>query len=254
MDQFWLGTHHPNWLGTVGVPLCVSRRRLSGMKRLPRAQEPWLLDSGGFSELHLHGRWTLTPKTYVAEVRRYAEEIGLLALAAPQDWMCEPFVLAKTGRSVGGHQLLTAANYLELLDAAPELPWFPVLQGWAPEDYLRHADLYDSLGIDLASLTVVGVGSICRRQHTAEAVGVLRRLASDGLRLHGFGLKIHGLLAAQDSLASADSMSWSFTARRLRYPWCGSTKHINCANCAPYALHWRERLLTMLARRLPLPS
>jgi O-acetyl-ADP-ribose deacetylase (regulator of RNase III) len=32
---------------------------------------PWALDSGGFTELSLHGRWKATPAAYVAAVRRY---------------------------------------------------------------------------------------------------------------------------------------------------------------------------------------
>jgi len=30
------------------------------LAKLPRAREPWALDSGGFSELSLHGEWTIT--------------------------------------------------------------------------------------------------------------------------------------------------------------------------------------------------
>lgn len=70
LDTFFLGTHHPNWLRKTDVPLFVSRRRLAGRTRLPRARGVWALDSGGFQELNLHGRWTVTPAHYVAEVRR----------------------------------------------------------------------------------------------------------------------------------------------------------------------------------------
>ena len=246
MERFYLGSHQANWLATVAVPLCVSRRRLAGRKTLPRAAAPWLLDSGGFSELSLHGAWTVAVPEYAAQARRYAAEVGSLDLAAPMDWMCEPAVLARTGRTVAQHQLLTTANYLDLLQAAPELPWFPVLQGWERDDYLRHADIYEAAGVDLDALPLVGVGTVCRRQHTGEAVSILTALAVRGYQLHGFGLKAQGLARAAGLLSSADSMAWSFTARRLRYPWCGSTKHINCANCPAYATHWRARLLAGL--------
>jgi hypothetical protein len=85
---FYLGTHHPSWLRRTDVPLFISRRRLAGRKTLPRARGPWALDSGGFQELTLHGRWTLTPREYVREVRRYASEIGNLRFAAAMDWLC----------------------------------------------------------------------------------------------------------------------------------------------------------------------
>ena len=57
---FYLGTHHPSWLRKTDVPLFVSRRRLAGLKTLPRARGPWALDSGGFQELILHGEWTVS--------------------------------------------------------------------------------------------------------------------------------------------------------------------------------------------------
>ncbi|RTL30579.1 MAG: hypothetical protein EKK55_01880, partial [Rhodocyclaceae bacterium] len=73
----------------AGVPLMVSDRRLRDMKKLPRAVGRWMLDSGGFTELQLFGRWTVPPAEYVERVRRYLAEIGGLAHVAGQDWMCE---------------------------------------------------------------------------------------------------------------------------------------------------------------------
>ena len=56
-------------------------------------------------------------------VRRYADEIGNLAWAAAQNWMCEPWIVEETGLSVAEHQRRTIENYLELRTKAPELPW-----------------------------------------------------------------------------------------------------------------------------------
>jgi hypothetical protein len=53
-------------------------------------------------------------------VRRYRDEIGCLDWAAPQDWMCEPFILAKTGLSVREYRR-TVASYLRLTELAPDL-------------------------------------------------------------------------------------------------------------------------------------
>jgi hypothetical protein len=209
-----------------------------------------MLDSGGFTELNLHGGWRVSPAAFVAEARVYAQEIGNMAHAAPQDWMCEPVVLQKTGKTVAQHQALTVANFLDLRERAPEVPWFPVLQGWEPDDYLRHVGAYERAGVALRGLPLVGVGTVCRRQHMGEAVEILRRLKGLGLRLHGFGLKMQGLVKSADALTSADSMAWSFDARRLEYPWCGATSHKNCANCSAYALHWRGRVLELVARQL----
>jgi hypothetical protein len=190
---FYLGTHLPHWLASSQFPLFISHKRLCRYKRLPVARCRWALDSGAFSELSGHGLWTLTPEEYVAAVRRYRDEIGHLDWAAPQDWMCEPFILAKTGLSVEEHQRRTVANYLQLMDLAPDLPFVPVLQGWTLEEYLCCAALYEAAGVDLAAQPIVGVGSVCRRQGTDEVGEIIRELSGRGLRLHGFGLKTEGL-------------------------------------------------------------
>jgi hypothetical protein len=211
-------------------------------KSLPRATCDWALDSGGFTELNMYGGWQTTPKEYIAAARRYRAEIGRLVFAAPQDWMCEPPVLARTGGTVVLHQERTVANYLTLREAAPEVPWIPVLQGWTVGDYLRCCDLYERRGVALDTLPTVGVGTVCRRQSGKEGAAIVTRLAAEGLRLHGFGFKITGLRAVGDQLASADSMAWSYAARR-QAPLPGCTGHINCANCLRYATKWRARLV-----------
>jgi hypothetical protein len=240
--RYYLGTHMPNHMEQTDVPLFVSRRRLAKRKRLPRPMGRWALDSGGFSELSMFGAWQTTPEQYVGEVRRFADEMGGLDWAAVQDWMCEPWITAKTGLRVPDHQRRTTESYQRLMDLAPDLPWVPVLQGWEHADYLRHMEQYAAAGIDLAALPVVGVGSVCRRQHTTAAAGILTTLAAFGLRLHGFGLKTTGLRATARVLASADSMAWSAHARR-RPALPGCTTHRSCANCLRYALRWREDVL-----------
>lgn len=247
MTLFYLGTHMPNWLGHPATPadvaLFVSHRRLAGRRTLPRAHVRWALDSGGFSELSLYNEWRATPTEYVAAVRRYDEEIGNLDWAAPQDWMCEPFMTAKTGLSVVEHQRRTVANFVQLSDLwGDDLsnPFMPVLQGWERDDYLRCVDLYERAGVDLTAYPVVGLGSVCRRQATGEIgdiVSALLRL-DPGMPLHGFGVKKLGLERYGHMLNTADSMAWSFEARR-QPPLPGCT-HSNCANCLRYALGWRS--------------
>lgn len=81
--RFYLGSHQPAWLSRMpGIPLMVSHRRLAGMRTLPVAVTDWALDSGGFTELTLHGRWHTSPHHYLRAVRRYADQIGRLAWAA----------------------------------------------------------------------------------------------------------------------------------------------------------------------------
>lgn len=246
VTTFYLGTHRPDWLAKTAVPLFVSRRTLAPRTSLPRARGPWALDSGGFSELSLNGAWTVGAGQYAGEVERFARDVGGLVWAAAQDWMCEPAILKATGLGVAEHQRRTTANYLALRDRAPELPWTPVLQGWRADDYLSHADQYRRAGVDLCALPVVGLGTVCRRQDTTEAEGIVRRLTAAGIRLHGFGFKIGGLGRIGPLMASADSMAWSFRARRAGRPLCGSTRHRNCANCLAFAGAWRGRVLAVL--------
>lgn len=237
--KFILGTHEPSWLAYAPFSLFVSHRRLVRRVAFPRAVSPWYLDSGGFSELSLYGEWRTSPFQYVRAVRQYQDEIGNLVWAASQDWMCEPFMLAKTGKDIETHQRLTVFSYLHLTDLAPDLPWLPVLQGYTVDDYLRCLDMYKGNGVEVSRF---GVGSVCRRQGSREAGEIFERLAREGLQLHGFGVKTLGLAEYGASLESSDSMAWSYDARRLGVSWCGEM-HQNCANCYAYAVAWRARLL-----------
>jgi len=214
--EFFLGTHNPAWLERTAVPMVVSRRRLEKLDRLPRAKGRWVLDSGGFSELSLHGTWTITVKQSVAEVRRYVECIGNLAWAASMDWMTEENILEKTGKTIEAHQVLTVLNYVELMGAAPDLPWVPVLQGRSIGDYWHHVEMYQRAGVDLKAAPVVGCGSLCRRQLSTAMNAMLATLARvDKLRIHAFGYKLRGLALAHLDLASSDSLAWSYAAAQV---------------------------------------
>lgn len=239
--EFYLGTHQAHWLKLLDVPLFVSRHRLERYKTLPRAKGPWSLDSGGFTELSEKGYWSIDTKQYLAQVRRYRDEVGGLRWAAPMDWMCEPFILAKTGLTIAEHQRRTTENYLNLRMMDETLPIIPVLQGWQRDDYLRHAEDYYEHGVMLDRLPLMGVGTVCRRQATEEAVSIMRSLWEQGFATHGFGFKTVGLRQCWEYLASADSMAWSYAARRS-VPLDGCT-HNRCNNCMSYALRWRIRCL-----------
>jgi hypothetical protein len=239
--RFFLGTHHPAWLAQLDVPLFVSRRTLADVKALPRARGAWALDSGGFTELSTYGRWTVSATEYARQVRRFRDEIGGLAFAAPRDFMCEPAICIATGLSVEEHQERTVADFLELRALAPDLPWIPVLQGWGVADYWRCHERYERAGVDLKVEPLVGVGTVCRRQSMTQAGAILSSLAADGLKLHGFGFKKTGLRQFSQYLASADSLAWSLNARKNQ-PLPGHT-HASCANCQEWALLWRDELL-----------
>lgn len=254
--RFYLGTHMPAWLTKTAAPLFISAVRLRKRKRFPQALGGWALDSGGFSELSLHGEWTIGAAQYVEEVRQWSDAIGNLDWAAIQDWMCEPDIRAKTGKTVEEHQQLTLRSYLDLMTLAPDLPWIPIVQGWTIGEYEDHVELYAQHGVQLDQHPVVGVGSVCRRQAAIRGPLLISQLATMGLNVHAFGLKRTGLEALKQltsitedddthdclkqpfrGIASADSMAWSFHARREKN---GKQNDIN------FALEWREDTLEAL--------
>lgn len=238
--KFWLGTHMPVHMTRTGVPLCVSYGRLRRRRRLPDPLGEIFLDSRGFSEIAQHGRYTFKPSEYAEFVERAAAQWGpKLCHASVMDWMCEPWMLAKTGMTVARHQQLTVNSWIALNGINNELPWLPVLQGYTPDEYLACAELYRRhAGVDLRKLPLVGLGSVCRRQAMTDAAEIVTGLVAAGFRnLHAFGFKINGLLGKNSLcllLKSADSMAWSFDGRR----------HDGVsANSLEYALGWRRRVV-----------
>lgn len=241
LPHILLGTHHAGWLKRPGPSLFVSRARMP--KRPFVAERDFAIDSGGFTELSMKGAWTVPAKVYADEVVRW-QGSGRLQWAAIQDWMCEPWILQKTGLSLEEHQKRTCDSFSQLRNIAPEAPWAPVLQGWAPRDYLWHLDLYAQRGWDLTREPIVGVGSVCRRQHMDEAVTIFRAVHRAGVRIHAFGLKLSGLERAWPYIASSDSLAWSYHARRApgpMFPECVG-RHKNCANCERWASAWHSRM------------
>lgn len=239
--KFYLGTHESAWLGRTDVPLFVSHRRLDRRVALPRARGRWALDSGGFTELSTYGRWHTSQQDYANAIGRYHDRIGRLDWAAPQDWMCEPFMLAKTGLTIAEHQARTVDSYMALSATVYGVEIIPVLQGWQLADYVACAERYRDEGIDLTKVSTVGLGSVCRRQSTTEIDVIVTELASYGIRLHGFGVKTSGLSRYGRHLTSADSLAWSYNARR--HPPLPGHTHRSCANCLDWALAWRHRVL-----------
>ena len=244
---FYLGTHRARWLADSNVPLFISRRTLEPRKTFPQAASRWVLDSGGFTELKDFGKWRITTTTYAREVLRYRDEIGNLDWAAPMDWMCEAKILRKTGLTVAEHQRRTITNFLDLRERCGSII-VPVLQGWEVDDYLRHADMYQQAGVYLTYEPVVGVGSICRRGQDKQIHRIVTRIAQEGIRQHAFGVRSRALAGCAYALASADSMSWSYTARRSQ-PLPGHT-HKSCANCREYAEQWHTKQVARLESTL----
>tara|TARA_R110002020_G_scaffold138452_1_gene308479 strand:- start:448 stop:1083 length:636 start_codon:yes stop_codon:yes gene_type:complete len=200
------------------------------------------MDSGGFTEMHRFGKWTLSAKEYAKFAQRCSGEIGKLQWVAPQDYMCEKTALKASGLTVKEHQRLTVDNFLELRQLLGELV-IPVLQGWEHDDYLICCDMYEKVGIDLTKEKVIGLGSVCRRNSTESINRIIESMQP--LKLHGFGIKGSAFIENLDRLVSADSMAWSMQARFDR-PLVGCT-HKRCEACYEYANWWRSNLL----KRIP---
>lgn len=256
MVHFYLGAKELSWLSQLEVPLFISRRRLQRTRRVkhlhgtirPRGRPPcptranveWALDSGGFTELSMHGEWRLTPQQYVDDVHQFRFDIGKLGWVAPQDWMCEPSILNQTGLTVQEHQLRTVENFVELREHLGDLV-IPVVQGWTLGEYAACLELYSNHGVDLTQEPRVGVGSICRRGQDHELFKIVSYLYQQGIQMHGFGVRGRALQMMGQMLLSADSMAWCYGARRSP-PLPGCT-HRTCQSCPKYALQWRETLL-----------
>lgn len=212
--MFYVGLHQPSDAQHFARAF-VSVNRIRGRKKAIGAGA-WIMDSGAFTEIATHGRYRSSVEEYAAEINRWADDPTLVAAVA-QDYMCEPFILAKTGLSVEEHQRLTIERYdalVKLVD--PRIYVMPVLQGYTIADYARHVWMY---GDRLKHGAYVGVGSVCKRNTNVGAIEdillAIKRERPD-LRLHGFGLKSTALASSvvRKCLHSADSMAWSFAARK----------------------------------------
>jgi len=176
-------------------------------------QEPWdgienlFVDSGGYSLMLQTGE-----HGPVSDYFEYIRDTGA-AVAALQDYPCEPEILSEYGRSVRDHQERTVERAVENLaymqdhsiDAAP----MAVLQGWETEDYLRCIDRFRDAGV----LTdYIGIGSVCRRGAETEIREIINQIASElpGRNLHAFGVKqsILNYPDMREALDSVDSSAW----------------------------------------------
>ncbi|MGC4393724.1 DUF7221 family queuine tRNA-ribosyltransferase-like protein [Agrobacterium sp. M50-1] len=220
--KFFVGLHQPADARHFSLA-CISINRLRGRKKPVQCAEV-LVDSGAFTEISKFGGYRHSVAQYASELYRlHVGGVVKIVAAVAQDYMCEPFILSKTGMSIEEHQRLTIQRYDDLIaelnrlfDGCIPFHVMPVIQGFAPSDYAQHMKMY---GDRLTPNMWVGVGSVCKRQGDPRAIiAVLQAIVAErpDLLLHGFGVKITSLLHAgvRAMLATADSMAWSFAARK----------------------------------------
>ncbi len=211
---FFVGIHQPCDAGKVPAAMVSVHRIKERKSGFPVRR--WILDSGAFRTIEIHGGYPEPAETYAGIIKKFAKNGRLLA-AVSQDYMCEPAMLKRTGLTISDHQRLTIERYdkLRACDTGG-VYLMPVLQGYAPEDYAIHIRQY---GERLKLRAWVGVGSVCKRNGNPDGIRqVLHAIQSErpDLRLHGFGIKIQALRIKfiRESFFSSDSMAWSFAARR----------------------------------------
>jgi hypothetical protein len=245
--NFFLGTHEPSWLARTNIPLFISYNRLIRYKALPRANNYWAMDSGAFTQLANHGRWTISSREYADSVADIALRIGKLKWASIQDWLCSPLVLQATGLTIEEHQSKTIRSLIDLRESASHIHWIPVLQGWDVKSYLDHFTAYRAYGLQLENEPLVGVGSLANRKGSPEVFEILSELKQRGLKTHAFGLSNVALNKVHPLLESADSLAWSFIARRrkIKYHRCEGS-HSVCNNCLAYAKSWHKQVLNCI--------
>lgn len=212
--RFFTGLHQPSDAQHFDAAF-ISKNRLKKRKSAFAVGDR-IMDSGAFTTILTHGGYPEGVEVYAAEIKRWSKNGNLLAAVA-QDYMCEAHMLKITGMTIDQHQRLTIERYDALMQCdVGGVYIMPVLQGYAPEDYVRHIEMY---GDRLKHGAWVGVGSVCKRNgdpRAIERVLMAIKAVRPDLRLHGFGLKSTALSSwiVRELLHTADSMAWSFSARK----------------------------------------
>lgn len=212
--RFFVGLHQPSDAQHFNA-VFVSVNRLRGRKS-DFIVGDWIMDSGAFTEISTHGHYREPVADYAAQIRRW-KRCGNMLAAVTQDYMCEAHILAKTGLTIADHQRKTIERFDAIRAENTGVYILPALQGWEPHEYADHVRQY---GKRLAHGAWVGVGGVCKRQGNINAIAAvllaIHRERPD-LRLHGFGVKTTALQSGliQRLLWTADSMAWSFAARKL---------------------------------------
>lgn len=282
--RFFTGLHQPSDAKHFDAAF-ISVNRLR-QRKSPMTAGDWIMDSGAFTEISTHGHYRHNVAEYAAEIRRWATNgSGRLLAASAQDWMCEDVVLKRAAiaegtlaappcfdhasphsfrklakwpwayegqgaRQLDLHQLRTIDRFDELrAEDTAGAYILPVLQGFAPGDYVRHLEMY---GDRLTPGMWVGVGSVCKRNGKPEQVAAVLlaiKEARPDLRLHGFGLKTTALAhpLVRSLLETADSMAWSFNARkngRNANDWREAVRWVGAITARPVQhLLWRALAL-----------
>jgi hypothetical protein len=202
---FFLGCNEPATIKHLDCPVMISvngffkkrgNRYTSRKALFDGGEQPLIIDSGAFSRISRQYGYKnhLPTKKYAEMIWRFKDCCNLVAVVV-QDYMCEEFILNTTGLDIKTHQQLTLHRYDRLLEeldclaqSTGEVPPYimPVLQGYEPEEYLQHLDLY---GDRLTSDQWIGIGSVCKRNSNPGSIWSILNTLPNGFKWHGFGVK-----------------------------------------------------------------
>jgi hypothetical protein len=171
------------------------------------------LDSGGFVALNKWGDFPFTPDMYLNLVNIIGPK-----WAASMDFPCEPSIAKGTKLTVN-ERITATVDYAVYLTSKSELIT-PVLQGYTALEYEECWRLL-SAKIQVKRLAI---GSICKRQSTAEISTLcynLRQFLPD-IPIHGFGVKLRALAYPEvwSLFSSIDTNAWEF--HRRGKSWAGT--------------------------------
>lgn len=133
--RFYVGLHQPSDAKNFGAAF-ISVNRIRNRKSAFVVGD-WIMDSGAFTEIATYGHYRHGVEEYAEQIRRW-KSCGNMIAAVAQDYMCEPWMLEKTGLTVADHQRLTIERYDALLACDTGACIMPVMQGYAPADYAAH--------------------------------------------------------------------------------------------------------------------
>ena len=248
MSVFYLGAHHPHWLWRATFPLFISHHRLAG-RRSPAAASGVPVGAGlGRVYRTVPARPVDHPRRAIRRGDRPVRGAGRTAGLRRPAGLDVRTAHSRPHRPVrprapGPHrgQLPGAAG----AGAAPAVHpggaglaarGLPALRADVPGGRGRP-------GPPAADRRRVGVPPSPPGRSPSSSP----RWRPSGCGC-GFGIKTSGLHRYGHLLASADSMAWSYSARRAP-ALSGCTGHRNCANCLTYDTTWRQHILAASAAR-----
>jgi hypothetical protein len=208
------------------------------VRRPPSNVASVCIDSGGFTAARRWGCYPWTPGQYADFVAEECRDCQL-DFCAIMDYACEPSVNRDIYRTNRERIKATIRNEVRCVEAAPGLPWLPVLQGDSLEERTLDLRLRERVGV--LPRDYAGIGSMCGRGAVA-ARDVVKFYADrlPGVQFHGFGMHVQAL---DDDMVYAVMRSWD------SYTWSwGRGK--NDVDCPPECHHRPGESWTDYSKRL----